>query len=223
MNSDTPIEQSWQEALATEYTKPYFRSLQTAVHNARQKTIVYPPPECTYRALELCPLPTVKVVILGQDPYHGPGQAHGLAFSVPDDIPAPPSLINIYKEITADIGSCPETGGNLERWAKQGVLLLNTTLTVEAGSPTTHSGFGWDRFTDSIITTINQQRTGVVFMLWGAHARSKQALINHNRHYVLEASHPSPLSAHRGFFGCRHFSRANQYLAAAGTTPILWC
>ena len=216
------IDASWKAALAQEFTAPYFSTLTTRVREAYRTSTVYPSPPHIFHALECCPLPQVQVVILGQDPYHGPGQAHGLAFSVPDGVAVPPSLRNIYKEIKADMGTPVPESGNLERWAAQGVLLLNATLTVPAGTAGGHQGWGWEQFTDAIITTVSRERDHVVFLLWGRYARNKRTLIDPARHLVLEAPHPSPLSAHQGFFGCRHFSQTNAYLAAHGGTPITW-
>lgn len=219
---DVKIEQSWKDALADEFGKPYFESLVRFLHD--EKTAgkrIFPPGSQIFRAFELTPVPQVKVVILGQDPYHGLGQAHGLSFSVPDGIPAPPSLKNIFKEIETDLGvrmsGCP----NLEKWARQGVLLLNAILTVRAGEAASHSRIGWEEFTDAVIRYISDNCSGVVFMLWGNFARSKRELIDRSRHYVLEAAHPSPL-ARGAFFGCRHFSQADRLLEAQGKTPIDW-
>ena len=216
------IEESWREALAPEFEKPYFASLSQRLHaeKAAGKQI-YPPGGQIFKAFELCPLPEVKVVILGQDPYHGYGQAMGLSFSVPDGVPAPPSLKNIFKEIEDDLGVKMSGRPNLEKWARQGVLLLNAVLTVRAGEPTSHSAIGWQEFTDAVIRCISEKREGVVFMLWGNYARSKRALIDTSRHYVLEAAHPSPL-ARGAFFGCRHFSQTNEILVRQGKTPINW-
>jgi uracil-DNA glycosylase len=183
---------------------------------------VYPTEENIFAALNLCPLGKVKVVILGQDPYHGPDQAHGLAFSVPDDIAIPPSLQNIYKEIATDIGIPIPLSGNLTKWAEQGVLLLNSTLTVAAGKPLSHAKYGWEQFTDAVITLVSEKHDNVVFLLWGSFAVSKRPLIDEGKHLVLTAPHPSPLSAYRGFFGCRHFSQCNDYLLAHHKQPIRW-
>lgn len=218
------LESSWHEALASEFDKLYFSVLTDRI---RQEYAthgpIYPPGGQIFRALDLCPLPRVRVVILGQDPYHGPGQAEGLAFSVPPGVAVPPSLQNIKKEILADLGTPSViTEGNLLPWVEQGVLLLNTTLTVRGGQAASHAAMGWETFTDAVIEVINKQRESVVFMLWGAHARRKGAMIDRSRHLVLEAPHPSPLSAHRGFLGCRHFSQANSYLTAHGYAPIRW-
>lgn len=219
---DVRIEQSWKEALASEFEKPYFESLVAYLHEekAAGKTI-FPPGSQIFKAFDMTPVKDVKVVILGQDPYHGPGQAHGLSFSVPLGVTAPPSLKNIFKEIESDLSvrmsGCP----NLEKWASQGVLLLNAVLTVRSGEAASHSKIGWEQFTDAVIKYISDNCEGVVFMLWGNFARTKSALIDHSRHHVLEAAHPSPL-ARGAFFGCRHFSRANAALTASGRTPIDW-
>lgn len=216
------IEQSWKSALAPEFDKPYFASLVNFLHQEKASGVtIFPPGRQIFRAFDLTPMDKVKVVILGQDPYHGPGQAHGLSFSVPTGVPAPPSLKNIFKEIESDLGvrmsGCP----NLEKWADQGVLLLNAVLTVRSGEAASHSRIGWQEFTDAVIKCISDKCEGVVFMLWGNFARTKSALIDTSRHYVLEAAHPSPL-ARGAFFGCRHFSRANDYLQTSGRAPIDW-
>ena len=219
---DVRIESSWKEALAGEFSKPYFESL---VHFLRAEkaagTVIYPPGGQIFRAFELTPVDKVKVVILGQDPYHGPGQAHGLSFSVPVGVPAPPSLKNIFKEIESDLGvrmsGCPD----LESWARQGVPLLNAVLTVRGGEAASHGKIGWQEFTDAVIKYISDNCEGVVFMLWGNFARTKAELIDSSRHVVLQAAHPSPL-ARGAFFGCRHFSQANAALTASGRTPINW-
>ena len=219
---DVKIEQSWKEALAGEFSKPYFESLVNFLREEKAAgKKIFPPGSQIFRAFDLTPVKDVKVVILGQDPYHGVGQAHGLSFSVPRGVPAPPSLKNIFKEIESDLGvkmsGCP----NLEKWASQGVLLLNAVLTVRSGEAASHSKIGWEQFTDAVIKYISDNCEGVVFMLWGNFARTKRALIDHSRHYVLEAAHPSPL-ARGAFFGCRHFSKANSALSASGRTPIDW-
>jgi len=216
------IEESWSRALQEEFSKPYFATLAARLHaeKAAGKTI-YPPGNKIFKAFELCPLDQVKVVILGQDPYHGEGQAMGLSFSVPDGVPAPPSLKNIFKEIESDLGIRMSGRPNLENWARQGVLLLNAVLTVRAAEPTSHAAIGWQNFTDAVIRTISGQCTGVVFMFWGNYARSKAPLVDTSRHTVLEAAHPSPL-ARGAFFGCRHFSKANAILESEGKTPIDW-
>lgn len=216
------IEQTWREALQSEFDQPYFAELSSFLHAEKERDAqVYPPGGQIFRAFDLCPLPDVKVVILGQDPYHGYGQAMGLSFSVPDGVPAPPSLKNIFKEIESDLGVKMSGRPNLESWARQGVLLLNAVLTVRAGEPTSHGSIGWQRFTDAVIRKISDESEGVVFMLWGNYARAKRELIDAGRHYVLEAAHPSPL-ARGAFFGCRHFSRANEILTKQGKTPINW-
>ena len=219
---DVRIEQSWKEALAGEFEKPYFESLVNFLREEKAAgKKIFPPGSQIFRAFDLTPVKDVKVVILGQDPYHGLGQAHGLSFSVPHGVPAPPSLKNIFKEIESDLGvkmsGCP----NLEKWASQGVLLLNAVLTVRSGEAASHSKIGWEQFTDAVIKYISDNCEGVVFMLWGNFARTKSALIDHSRHHVLEAAHPSPL-ARGAFFGCRHFSKANSALSASGRSPIDW-
>lgn len=219
---EVKIEQSWKQALQEEFDKPYFAGLVRFLHEEKaQGKVVFPPGGKIFRAFELTPLDRVKVVILGQDPYHGDGQAMGLSFSVPDGVPAPPSLKNIFREIETDLGIQMSGSPNLEPWARQGVLLLNAILTVRRAEAASHSGIGWQEFTDAVIRTISERREGVVFLLWGNYARSKRDLIDHSRHYVLEAAHPSPL-ARGAFFGCRHFSRTNALLTERGETPIQW-
>ena len=216
------IEQSWKDALAPEFEKPYFADLVRFLHQEKDAgQTIYPPGSQIFRAFELTPLPEVKVVILGQDPYHGYGQAMGLCFSVPEGVPAPPSLKNIFKEIEDDLGIRMSGSPDLEPWARQGVLLLNAILTVRSGEAASHSAIGWQPFTDAVIRCISERCEGVVFLLWGNFARSKRALIDTSRHYVLEAPHPSPL-ARGAFFGCRHFSQTNQLLVRQGKTPINW-
>ena len=216
------IEQSWKNALADEFGKPYFESLVRFLHKEKAEgQVIYPPGSQIFRAFDLTPLDDLKVVILGQDPYHGPGQAHGLSFSVPAGVPAPPSLKNIFKEIESDLGVKMSGYPNLEKWARQGVLLLNAVLTVRCGEAASHCKFGWEEFTEAVIRYISDICEGVVFMLWGNFARTKSELIDHSRHCVLEAAHPSPL-ARGAFFGCRHFSKANEYLTSIGRTPIDW-
>ena len=219
---DVKIEPSWKAVLAEEFEKPYFQELTDFVRNEYTSKTVFPPPKDIFKAFDLCPFDQVKVVILGQDPYHGPRQAHGLCFSVNEGIPMPPSLVNIYKEIASDIGGTPPAHGNLEHWAKQGVFLLNAILSVVAGMPTSHQKKGWETFTDEVIRLIATQKEHVVFMLWGAYAQGKEWMIDSSRHLVLKAPHPSPLSAHRGFLGCRHFSQANEYLLKNGLEPVQW-
>ena len=203
------IEPSWEAVLKDEFAKPYFTQLAETIRTRYLERTVYPPPQLVFNAFNLCPLEQVRVVIIGQDPYHGPGQAHGLSFSVQDGVRTPPSLQNIYKEIESDLGTPVPESGNLESWAKQGVLLLNATLTVEKGQPGAHQGLGWEAFTNAAIRAVSEQKEYVVFLLWGRHAQAKEALIDTNKHLVLKAPHPSPFSAHSGFFGCRHFSQAN--------------
>ena len=219
---DVKIEQSWKDALAPEFEKPYFESLVRFLHKEKADgQVIYPPGSLIFNAFNLTPLPKVKVVIIGQDPYHGPGQAMGLSFSVPDGILAPPSLKNIFKEIESDLGVRLSGATSLEPWARQGVLLLNSVLTVRAGQPTSHSGIGWQQFTDAVISTLSARCEGLVFLLWGRFAQEKQALIDASRHHVLLAAHPSPL-ARGAFFGCRHFSKTNQILISQGKQPIDW-
>ena len=216
------IEDSWKNALADEFGKPYFESLVRFLHKEKAEgQKIYPPGSQIFRAFDLTPVGNLKVVILGQDPYHGPGQAHGLSFSVSAGVPAPPSLKNIFKEIESDLGVRMSGYPDLEKWARQGVLLLNAVLTVRAGVAASHSKIGWEEFTDAVIRYISDNCEGVVFMLWGNFARSKSALIDKSRHHVLEAAHPSPL-ARGAFFGCRHFSQANALLTAQGKAPIDW-
>jgi uracil-DNA glycosylase len=219
---DVKIEPSWKDALAPEFGKPYFEQLVRFLHQEKAAgKVIYPPGSLIFRAFELTPVDQVKVVILGQDPYHNPGEAMGLSFSVPDGVRMPPSLRNIYKEIESDLGirmgSCP----NLEGWARQGVLLLNSFLTVEAGIAASHRNIGWQEFTDAVIRYLSDNRSGIVFLLWGNFAKAKASLIDTSRHHVLMAAHPSPLAG-GAFFGCRHFSQTNQLLAAEGKTPINW-
>ena len=216
--------QTWHEAIGTEKEKAYFQTILEKVRHERQAGItVYPPERDVFNAFRTTEFGNVKVVILGQDPYHGAGQAHGLAFSVQPEIAVPPSLVNIYKELATDIeGFQIPQHGYLQHWAEQGVLLLNTVLTVRAGLAHSHATFGWEVFTDEVIRQLDKEREHLVFMLWGSHAQKKGAFIDRNRHLVLTAPHPSPLSAYRGFFGCKHFSQANAYLQAHGLEPIDW-
>jgi len=219
---DVRIEASWKEALAPEFDKPYFAELVRALHAEKASgATIYPPGGQIFRAFELTPLSEVKVVILGQDPYHGPGQAMGLSFSVPDGVPAPPSLKNIFREISTDLGVPMSGRPNLEAWARQGVLLLNAILTVRGGEAASHSRLGWQPFTDAVIRTVSERCDGVVFLLWGRFAQSKLPLIDASRHHILTAAHPSPLAG-GAFFGCRHFSKTNQILVGEGKTPIQW-
>lgn len=219
---DVRIEKSWKEALRDQFEQEYFKELTEFVRSEYVSARVYPPPKLVFNAFDLCPFEKVKVVIIGQDPYHGPGQAHGLCFSVPEKVAVPPSLQNIYKEIKADVGGEAPEHGNLEHWARQGVLLLNATLTVRAGQAASHQGRGWEEFTNSVIKHVSERKEGVVFLLWGNFARKKKELIDAGRHLILEAPHPSPFSANNGFFGCRHFSKTNEYLAKHGKEPIGW-
>lgn len=216
------IEESWRTALHEIFDKKYFKDLVTFVKSEYATQTVYPPGKYIFNAFDQCPLDQVKVVILGQDPYHGPGQAHGLSFSVRPGVPFPPSLLNIFKEIKSDLGIDMPPNGDLTRWAKQGVFLLNATLTVRAGQAGSHQKHGWEEFTDSVIHTISEKRSHVVFLLWGAYAGKKAELIDQQKHLILKAPHPSPLSAHRGFLGCKHFSKANEYLQSKGIEPIKW-
>ena len=219
---DVRIEQSWKEALAPEFEKPYFAQLVRFLHQEKADgKVIYPPGSQIFRAFELTPLDQVKVVILGQDPYHNPGEAMGLSFSVPDGVRMPPSLRNIFTEIENDLGIRMSGRPNLENWARQGVLLLNSILTVEAGKAASHRGIGWQEFTDAVIRTLSERRQGIVFLLWGNFAKAKAALIDSSKHHVLQAAHPSPLAG-GAFFGCRHFSKTNQILVSEGKAPIDW-
>jgi len=243
--TDIKIEPSWKAALKDEFEKPYFKELTEFVRGEYLKAKVFPPPKFVFNAFELCPFDKihphtknqpdtanpntkdsfgvgVKVVILGQDPYHGDGQAHGLCFSVPEKVAVPPSLQNMYKEIVSDVGGTIPAHGNLEHWAKQGVLLLNATLTVRAHTAGSHQGKGWEEFTDAVIKTLSDKKEHLVFLLWGNYAKKKSELIDWDKHLILEAAHPSPFSAYNGFFGCKHFSRANAYLKKKGIGEIKW-
>lgn len=219
---EVKIEASWKERLREEFEKEYFTRLSEFVKEEYRTRTVFPPGSLIFNAFNLCPFDRVKAVIIGQDPYHGPGQAHGLCFSVKEGIDFPPSLINIFKEIESDLGYKPFKTGNLERWASQGVLLLNATLTVRAHQAGSHQRKGWEDFTDSAIRIINDQKDGIVFFLWGSYAQKKGEAIDRSRHLVLESVHPSPLSASRGFFGNKHFSRCNDYLVSRGIEPVNW-
>jgi uracil-DNA glycosylase len=217
------LEDGWKARLAGEFAQAYMAALREfLLQRKRAGAVIYPPGPLIFNALNSTPFDKVKVVILGQDPYHGPGQAHGLCFSVPDGVPPPPSLLNIFEEISADLGIPRPRSGNLQHWTDQGVLLLNAVLTVERGNAGAHQGKGWERFTDRIVAELNEHRDGLVFLLWGSHAMKKGGAIDRSRHLVLTAPHPSPLSAHRGFFGCRHFSKANRWLSEHGQAPIRW-
>jgi uracil-DNA glycosylase len=224
MTTDTiKLHPSWLEPLSGEFTSPYMAELKRFLLSEREAgKRIFPKGANWFRALDLTPLDQVRVVILGQDPYHGEGQAHGLCFSVPDGVRPPPSLMNIFKELESDLGIKPPPHGFLEHWARQGVLLLNSVLTVQMGQAASHQGRGWERFTDAVVRIVNDKPEPVVFMLWGSHAQKKAAFVNSARHLVLKAPHPSPLSAHSGFFGCRHFSQANAFLEAHGERPIDW-
>ena len=216
------IEESWKQRLQPEFNKAYFTKLTDFVRQEYSQGTIYPPGKLIFNAFNLCPFDKVKVVIIGQDPYHGPGQAHGLCFSVNDEIAFPPSLVNIFKEIKADLGKEIPTSGNLTRWAEQGVLLLNATLTVRAHQAGSHQKQGWETFTDAVIRLLAEERENLVFILWGAYAQRKGAFIDGNKHLVLSSAHPSPLSAYNGFFGNKHFSKANEYLKAVGREEIEW-
>lgn len=218
---DVRIEESWKHALVTEFDKPYFTELTDFVREAYKGNTVHPPPKDIFRAFDLCPFDKVKVVILGQDPYHGPKQANGLCFAVHHGVQTPPSLQNIFKELESDLGRAVDRDPDLSRWAKQGVLLLNATLTVEAGKAGSHQGKGWEEFTDAAIAALNEKREHLVFILWGNYAKQKGAHIDFTKHLILESAHPSPLSASR-FFGNKHFSQTNAYLKEHGETPVEW-
>jgi uracil-DNA glycosylase len=220
---DVKIEESWKSVLKNEFKKPYFLEAVTFLKTEKALgKVIYPPGSLLFNAFNTTPFEKVKVVLLGQDPYHGKGQAHGLSFSVPEGIKPPPSLINIFKELQSDTGVPIPRHGNLSKWAQQGVLLLNACLTVRENDPLSHSKIGWTQFTDSVISTISATKKNVVFLLWGKYAQEKQALIDETKHLVLKAAHPSPYSANNGFFGCRHFSKANDYLMKNGLDPIDW-
>jgi uracil-DNA glycosylase len=220
---DVQIEESWKAALKPEFAKSYFQNIVTFLKTEKMANrTIYPPGALIFNAFNTTSFDNVKVVILGQDPYHGPGQAHGLCFSVSNGVPPPPSLVNIFKELQSDVGVAIPDHGNLTKWAEQGVLLLNASLTVRAAEPMSHSQIGWAEFTDNVIKKISEEKEHVVFILWGKFAGAKQVLIDETKHLVLKAAHPSPLSAYSGFFGCRHFSKANDYLMRNGRDPINW-
>ena len=221
-NSEPKIDPEWLEVLRSEFNKSYFKELKSFLIEEKSKYHIYPSGNHIFAAFDSTPFSKVKVVILGQDPYHGIGQAHGLSFSVPDGVAFPPSLQNIYKELNSDLGVPIPRSGNLEKWAHQGVLLLNATLTVRMNQAGSHQRHGWENFTDEVIRQLSARRTGLVFLLWGSYAQAKEALIDTSKHFVLKAVHPSPLSVYRGFFGCRHFSKANELLINAGQEPIDW-
>ena len=216
------IEPSWKEAIGAEFEKSYFKQLVTFIRDEYSNHIVYPPGKMLFNAFNYCPFNEVKVVILGQDPYHGQGQAHGLSFSVQDGVPLPPSLENIYKELVSDLEIPIPTSGNLTHWAKQGVLLLNTVLSVREKEPQSHQNKGWEFFTDAVIRAISERAEPVVFILWGSPAQKKEAIIDSGKHFILKSVHPSPLSAYRGFFGSKPFSQTNAFLEKQGKTPIAW-
>lgn len=220
---DVKIEPRWKEVLKDEFSKPYFQQIVLHLKTERtQGKTIYPPGPFIFNAFDTTPIDHVKVVILGQDPYHGPGQAHGLCFSVQNGVTPPPSLVNIFKELHDDIGVTIPSHGNLTHWAQQGVFLLNASLTVRAGEPMSHAKIGWATFTDTVIKKISEQKKHVVFLLWGKFAQDKKILIDETRHLVLKAAHPSPLSAHNGFLGCRHFSKTNAWLMSKGIDPVDW-
>ncbi|MBD8686646.1 MULTISPECIES: uracil-DNA glycosylase [unclassified Rhizobium] len=223
VDAGVKLDESWKQALTAEFSSPYMQKLKDfllAEKNAGKQ--IFPKGAEYFRALDLAPLPAVKVVILGQDPYHGAGQAHGLCFSVQPGVRTPPSLVNIYKELQSDLGIAPVQHGFLESWARQGVLLLNSVLTVEEARAASHQGQGWEKFTDAIIRRVNDECEGVVFLLWGTYAQKKAAFVDQTKHLVLKSPHPSPLSAHNGFFGNHHFSKANEFLSSRGRQPIDW-
>ena len=220
---DVKIEDSWKKVLKDEFTKDYFLQIVTFIKTEKAaEKIIYPPGGLMFNAFDKTPFDKVKVVLLGQDPYHNPGQAHGLSFSVPQGVQKPPSLQNIFKELKTDLGLEIPTDGNLEKWAAQGMLLLNASLTVRKNEPGSHSKIGWLQFTDAVIKKISEEKNGIVFLLWGKFAQDKQALIDETKHHVLKAAHPSPFSADKGFFGCKHFSKTNEFLMQEGLQPIDW-
>ena len=219
---DPVIEEGWKSVLLDQFQSPYFGALKEFLVEEKKKYILYPPGRLIFNAFQRTPFDRVKVVILGQDPYHGKGQAHGLCFSVPHGIPKPPSLVNIFKELQSDLGIPIPAHGNLEKWADQGVLLINATLTVRDSQAGSHQNRGWETFTNRVIEVVSQEKSGVVFLLWGRFAQAKESLIDGGKHLVLKAAHPSPLSAYNGFFGCRHFSQTNTYLEKQGKTGINW-
>ncbi|PKA25011.1 uracil-DNA glycosylase [Leptospira sp. mixed culture ATI2-C-A1] len=219
---DVQIESGWKEALKDEFEKPYFSNLREWIRDQYKTSIVYPPAKLIFNAFDSCPFDKVKVVILGQDPYHGPGQAHGLCFSVNEGVPFPPSLQNIFKEIADDLQKPIPISGNLTHWANQGVLLLNATLTVQKDKAGSHQNKGWEEFTDAAIKILAEKKSNIVFLLWGSFAQKKESLIPPNKHLILKSAHPSPLSAYRGFLGNKHFSKTNEYLHSQGKEPIDW-
>ena len=219
---DVKIEESWKKRLSSEFEKSYFIDLTNFLRQEFKTHVIYPPGKLIFNAFDKCSFENVKVVIIGQDPYHGPGQANGLCFSVNDGVRQPPSLKNIFKEIADDLGKPIPESGNLERWAKQGVLLLNATLTVRANTAGSHQNKGWDEFTDEVIRIVSEEKSSIVFILWGSYAQKKGAIIDAKKHLILKAAHPSPFSAHNGFFGCKHFSKTNEYLRGLGKPEIEW-
>ena len=219
---EVKIASDWKALLQEEFEKPYFEELIRFVKEEYATRRIYPRGSNIFRAFDKCPVDKLKVVIIGQDPYHGPGQAHGLCFSVDEGVPHPPSLQNIFKEVASDIGTPIPSSGNLDRWAEQGVLLLNSVLTVREHEAASHAGKGWEQFTDAVVRKIAQEKQGVVYLLWGSYAQRKGAMVDPQRNCILKAVHPSPLSAYRGFLGCKHFSQANDYLLSTGQTPINW-
>ena len=216
------IENSWKEILKDEFSSQYFSELKEFLVEEKKKFKTYPPGKLIFNAFNKTPFEKIRVVILGQDPYHGKGQAHGLCFSVPEGIQQPPSLVNIFKELNADLGIPIATHGNLEKWTSQGVLLINAILTVRANQAGSHQNRGWEIFTDAVIQNISERRTGIIFLLWGKYAQAKEVLIDTNKHYILKAAHPSPFSANNGFFGCKHFSKANEILSSHGLEKVDW-
>ena len=220
--AEVRIAEDWKAVIGEEFSKPYFEELISFVKQEYATTQVFPAGRNIFRAFDKCPFDKVKVVIIGQDPYHGDGQANGLCFSVNEGVPFPPSLKNIFKEVYDDVGTPIPTSGELDRWAEQGVLLLNSVLTVKAHNAASHAGRGWERFTDAVVRAIAERREGVVYMLWGSYAQRKGAIANPQRNLILHSVHPSPLSSYRGFFGCKHFSKANDYLQSIGKEPIKW-
>lgn len=220
--AEVRMAEDWKALLAEEFDKPYFNDLVRFVKEEYAQSVVYPSGANIFRAFDKCPFERLKVVIIGQDPYHGPNQANGLCFSVNDGVAFPPSLQNIFKEVSSDIGVAMPTSGNLDRWAEQGVLLLNAVLTVRAHNAASHAGRGWEQFTDAVVRTVAERKQGVVYMLWGSYAQRKGAIVDGSKNLILKSVHPSPLSAYRGFFGCRHFSLANGYLKQLGKEPICW-
>jgi len=219
---DPKIEESWKKVLWEEFQSGYFEKLKDFLTEEKQKHTIYPPGPLIFSAYNSTPFNKVRVVLLGQDPYHGPGQAHGLCFSVPEGVHPPPSLVNIFKEINSDLGLAVPGHGNLQRWANQGVLLLNATLTVRANQAGSHQNRGWENFTDASIRHLSSEKEHLVFLLWGRYAQAKEKMIDRSKHLILKAAHPSPLSAYNGFFGCKHFSRTNSYLSETGSEPINW-